>query len=245
MKNTIFLIGILISGCNLAFGQVGIGTTNPDTSALLDLDTSLNPITSKRGFLMPRMTNAQRDAIVSPAVGLAVYSLDDLIIYSFNGINWENETKNVYNTNYQMYDFGDRSIGANTSPTLYQISGMTLSYASNDADWAIDASGTTITFLTSGTYIIEFFGRVEKTGDLTPGAIRYVIRKNGSNYSTFQGSYGSSEAAGEPNGGTVSGIIPPATFNAGDQLTLFCGEIAVSTSPAYSFLENLITITKL
>ncbi len=46
---------------------VGIGTTNPSNSALLDL-TSTN-----KGLLIPRMTGAQRAAITTPAYGLVVY----------------------------------------------------------------------------------------------------------------------------------------------------------------------------
>src|SRR5579871_2118245 len=53
-----------------AQGNVGIGTTSPDASALLDL-TSLS-----RGFLVPRMTQTQRNAISTPATGLLVYCTD-------------------------------------------------------------------------------------------------------------------------------------------------------------------------
>ncbi len=49
------------------FAQVGIGVTIPDPSAELDV-TATN-----KGFLPPRMTMAQRDAIVSPATGLMIY----------------------------------------------------------------------------------------------------------------------------------------------------------------------------
>ena len=50
-----------------AQGNVGIGTTAPNASALLDL-TSLS-----RGLLVPRMTEAQKYAIASPATGLLIY----------------------------------------------------------------------------------------------------------------------------------------------------------------------------
>jgi hypothetical protein len=49
-------------------GRVAIGTTNPNADALLDLtSTSL-------GFLPPRMTTAQRDAINTPTAGLVLYN---------------------------------------------------------------------------------------------------------------------------------------------------------------------------
>ena len=49
-------------------GQVGIGTTSPNDSAQLEV-TSVT-----RGFLPPRMTTAQRDAIATPPSGLVVYN---------------------------------------------------------------------------------------------------------------------------------------------------------------------------
>ncbi len=50
--------------------NVGIGTIAPDASAKLDL-TSTN-----QGFLPPRMTTAQQNAITNPAVGLLVWCTD-------------------------------------------------------------------------------------------------------------------------------------------------------------------------
>ena len=50
--------------------QVGIGTTTPDDSSLLDI------VSTDRGLLIPRMTTAQRDVIAAPANGLIVYNTD-------------------------------------------------------------------------------------------------------------------------------------------------------------------------
>ena len=62
--------------------NVGIGTTTPDNSAILDL-SSVN-----RGILVPRMTTAQRVAIVSPATGLLVYDTDYDQFWYFDGVVW-------------------------------------------------------------------------------------------------------------------------------------------------------------
>jgi hypothetical protein len=43
-----------------------------------------------KGFLQPRMTSAQRDAISSPATGLTVYQTTDNYLSLFNGTNWQN-----------------------------------------------------------------------------------------------------------------------------------------------------------
>ena len=49
-------------------GNVGIGTTAPNAAALLDVSTTT------KGFLPPRMTTTQRDAITTPPAGLMVYN---------------------------------------------------------------------------------------------------------------------------------------------------------------------------
>lgn len=61
-----FLLGFLVFAI-YANGQVGINTTNPDSSAVLDLK-SIN-----KGLLIPTMTTTQREAMTTnpPATGLA------------------------------------------------------------------------------------------------------------------------------------------------------------------------------
>jgi hypothetical protein len=64
-------------------GSVGIGVnTSINASAILDITSTT------KGFLPPRMTNAQRAAIASPAVGLIVYCTDateGLYVYKSTG----------------------------------------------------------------------------------------------------------------------------------------------------------------
>jgi hypothetical protein len=61
--------GLEVVGSN-AESRVGIGTTAPNASAKLQIDSTT------KGVLFPRMTNAQRSNISSPAVGLMVYCTD-------------------------------------------------------------------------------------------------------------------------------------------------------------------------
>ncbi|MDX2289866.1 MAG: tail fiber domain-containing protein [Hyphomicrobiaceae bacterium] len=61
-------------------GNVGIGTTSPDASALLDVSSTT------KGFLPPRMTTVEVTAVVTPADGLIVYDTDtDTIKLRANG----------------------------------------------------------------------------------------------------------------------------------------------------------------
>ena len=63
--------------------QVGINTTSPDASAALDV------VSTSTGILIPRMTEAQRAAISSPATGLLVYQTNNASgFWYFDGSSW-------------------------------------------------------------------------------------------------------------------------------------------------------------
>lgn len=69
-------------------GSVGIGTTTPAASAVLDVASTT------KGFLPPRLTAPQRDAIASPAAGLTIYNTTSNRINTWNGTAWvENQTE--------------------------------------------------------------------------------------------------------------------------------------------------------
>jgi hypothetical protein len=52
--------------------NLGIGTNSPNASSILDLNST------SKGFLAPRMTKSQREAIASPTAGLMVYQTDEI-----------------------------------------------------------------------------------------------------------------------------------------------------------------------
>lgn len=85
-KATILTLGIFFLKANLLVaqvGNVGIGTTQPDKSAILDLSSE------SQGFLLPRMSLQQRTNIQFPAKGLLVYQTDFLSgVYIYNGSDW-------------------------------------------------------------------------------------------------------------------------------------------------------------
>ena len=68
---------------------VTIGTDTPNASALLQVDST------SKGFLPPRMTGVQAEAISSPAEGLVIYSTDGTGVtitskgwWGYNGATW-------------------------------------------------------------------------------------------------------------------------------------------------------------
>ncbi len=52
--------------------QVGIGTNSPDSSAILDLQST------SKGFLPPKMTKAHNNNVVNPSVGFLIYRTDTI-----------------------------------------------------------------------------------------------------------------------------------------------------------------------
>lgn len=72
-----------VSLFGISFAQnVGIGTNTPDNTAILDLKSD------SMGFLAPRLTTVQRDAIASPAHGLTIFNVEDSTIQYWNGQCW-------------------------------------------------------------------------------------------------------------------------------------------------------------
>jgi hypothetical protein len=63
-------------------GNVGIGTT-PNAAALLDVSSTT------KGFLPPRMTTAQRDAISTPPAGLMIYNTSTNKLNVRTASSWE------------------------------------------------------------------------------------------------------------------------------------------------------------
>lgn len=76
----------IIGGTGSDVGNVGVGTTTPSASALLDVQSTT------KGVRMPNMTTTQKNAISSPAAGLMVFdtTLAKLCVYS--GAAWQTIT---------------------------------------------------------------------------------------------------------------------------------------------------------
>ncbi|HBD27028.1 MAG TPA: hypothetical protein DC020_09450 [Flavobacterium sp.] len=101
----------------MASAQVGIGTTTPDDSAILELEST------SKGLRLPRMTTAQRTAIASPVSALQVYDTTTNSIWIYNGTAWTEvgaggSGTNVYTADGQLT--GVRTVDQNNNNLTFQ-----------------------------------------------------------------------------------------------------------------------------
>ncbi len=101
MKNLIFVLILLILP-TLLFGQMvvknkdnqvvmvitqngkmGIGTSEPAASAILEIQSTT------KGFRLPVMTTAERNAISQPVEGLTIYNKESKQIEVYSGSAWK------------------------------------------------------------------------------------------------------------------------------------------------------------
>ncbi len=85
MKTTIFtVLTLAFLGLSTTYAQVGIGTATPHASAMLDVESTDN------GFLPPRMTTGERDAINGGVFeeGLTIYNTTVNCLQWWNGTEW-------------------------------------------------------------------------------------------------------------------------------------------------------------
>jgi hypothetical protein len=90
MKKIIpILLFIAIQKMSMA-QSIGIGTTTPDSSAMLDISSN------NKGLLLPRIKDTS--SIKSPAKGLLIYSNNDNTLLYYDGSQWQNVAPDVINT---------------------------------------------------------------------------------------------------------------------------------------------------
>lgn len=112
--------------------QVGIGTTTPDASSMLDITSTT------KGLLAPRMTTIEKNVITAPANGLLVYDTDMDKFNYFDGTSWVilEAGSSISRTNYKLVksvaDLSDELAAGGgatyllNSSYLYEINGTIL-----------------------------------------------------------------------------------------------------------------------
>jgi len=227
MKQTILILTLLCAA-NSIQAQVGIGTSSPASSSILDVTST------SKGFLPPRMTLAQRDAISSPVAGLMIWCTDcgsNGDLQTYNGSLWTNlsggptQAKSIGSA-IQGEAIGDRSgkslsmssdgsivaiggylndgNGSNSGHVrVYQnVSGTWTQIGSDiDGEAADDRSGTSVSLSSDGTIVA--IGARENDGNGS-GSGHVRVYQNVSGTWTKIGSDINGEASGDNSGTSVS-----------------------------------------
>ena len=162
MKRILMIVAVLFLTTMSVSAQVGIGTITPDASAVLDVRSTT------KGFLLPRMTTNERNAIAAPANGLLVFQTDGpsgLWLFIF-GI-WLKLTL--------PFDMVNQFAGSasNTSGTTIEVSpdGTPVpmpDYPSLGPGIGVDITGTNFTVYTSGRYRLAYAVNID--GDFLVGS---------------------------------------------------------------------------
>jgi len=84
MKKIIIISTIFFLTASALAQNVGIGTTTPNASAQLDISSNT------KGILIPRMTEAEKNAIISPVQGLMVFNTSTNSFQYYNSSVWIN-----------------------------------------------------------------------------------------------------------------------------------------------------------
>lgn len=63
-------------------GSIGLGTNNPNDNAILDISSTT------KGVLLPRLSNTQRAAIVSPGQGLTIFNTNSQCLEIYINTTW-------------------------------------------------------------------------------------------------------------------------------------------------------------
>lgn len=110
---SLFLLFTLLTVLSLK-AQVGVGTSTPHASAQLEVSSTT------KGYLPPRMTTVQRNAITSPAAGLTIYNTTSNAFECYNGTAWYSAVHYVGESYgggivFNVYDNGLHGLIAATS----------------------------------------------------------------------------------------------------------------------------------
>lgn len=134
---------------NLLAQGVGINNPNPDPTAALDI------LSTTQGLLIPRMTDAQRNAMVNPANGLQIINTTEncLEIY-FTGTGWVKVMCNCTGAPAQPANIsGLANVCVNQQGVTYSISPVPGAVTYN---WVVTGGGTVASGQGSASITVNF-----------------------------------------------------------------------------------------
>ncbi len=188
--------------------NIGVGTVTPNASAKLEVNSTV------QGFLPPRMTTVQRDAIAAPAAGLVIFNTTTNCLNFFMGSGW-NETCGTLITNGTIITLN--CVGATTTGTL--TNGTAASGISKTIPYTGGNGGTYAAQAVSSTGVLGLTANLA-AGTLAFGAGNLVYTITGTPTSSGTASFAIT-VGGQSCTFTLSvalavGIFPFGTLNCPD-----------------------------
>lgn len=214
MKKIAYLIMLFFASHYYVSAQVGVGTTNPDASSILHVEST------DKGILVPRLTDAQEMALVNPATGLLIYNTD-CKEFRFNrgtpgSPNWLKTSRKI--SVKCSNNAADTSVNVNSNSVINAPIISTINWNDDTSVFTVNTATNTITITEEGRYRISINASLSTnsaTDRLTP---EMWIRING----TQRGSYSSTGYIRTNNGHNESSLHLTEVFelNANDVISV-------------------------
>jgi len=158
MRNFIITAAFFI--CYSVQSQMGIGIPNPHTSAILELSSK------EKGLLLPRLTDAERNAIKQPALGLVIFNTEknciEICVGSGSGSGSNSLWHNLCGDNgIAVID----SYTCNTNETGGMILGVPVSGVSQTITARVSTPGSYAITTTANGITFSAAGHFTATGD--------------------------------------------------------------------------------
>ena len=255
MKKSTFLLCIfLLVTTNFLFAQVGIGTKTPNNSSMLDIEST------DKGILIPRMTEAQKISVSSPATGLLIYQIDkEAGFYFYDGSIWLRLVENISpnftgtitsgsisatGTISATYIVGDGSgltgINLNTVSITTNINDIAANTASINTNQGLIASNTSSIASNQGAITTN-------TANISTNQI--LIASNTSSITTNQVAIAANTASNTTNQGAITTNTSSITSNINKiatntaSITTNQGVITANTASITSNINKITTNT--
>jgi hypothetical protein len=211
--------------------QIGIGTTSPDNSSLMDLSSTT------KGFLLPRMTTAQQTALLNPAIGLAVFNTTTNQMETNKGNGLGGALWTAVSTIGTTAVIGDNSTLLATTAFVTANSAHYNSVSASGIISTTSATETVVDGMTlspaTGTYLVSFNSEYTNT----PTSILGTTSTTTTGFDTAQGVIDLEAAYQKLMAVPVTNATHTITFGSGE--TLLPG--VYSTSAALS-IAGILTL---